>query len=613
MFTFIGIVSLVIIIIAIYQYRKSLVIEDKIEGFSSGYNWYGVPRKWKRDVLYISVIADDYLDIYHNPDNAQTSGQSPWKNFKWVGRARCCSRVYKFQVKDFKGGHKLMFFNYNGGGPGYFAGHLFINGKYHPLNAGTVNPESYQTYGRRSDYYEKTGKYLGCYRDRGNRRLPYYGYSATSFEGCQELALRRNHRYFGTQYGGECWTGNDLNRATNAGKVSDGYCRNKYSRAGNYVKWTQRYGLGGPWTNAIYDTKQVFDIQHWNNFSWRWFRNAQGGGWTRLIGYCPGIKPKYAGGNNQHSLWRWQLYSFSFPAEPAIVDFCPDKRYTEFNSGGCRDPTTSYTCSRSVNPNYKATMKACHNTFNVKANNYDNQDFFKIVSKGLKISIQHGWNGRYKNLKDQFIQVINFCCAIHANKDPYFDEKACKAKAWIWDMGYLNEMIDTAKEISDDHAMKNGKTSNKFLRGKLDESIKKLIDVSRDLIGLHEKECKCRDFEKINVYKYKGKLYCKSYESYIRHRGKEMRNVGNCKKKCDSLQGCDAIGVGEHCITYNKCKMSTTPQNWKWYTYSYPWKGWGKFRRRVKRTHTHGWYFYDKQFGKPDGQELIRKPSCKPC
>ena len=66
MLTFICIVSLIIVIIAIYQYRKLVVVEDTVEGFNSGgYNWYGIPRNWKKDVLYIVVIADDYLDLYH--------------------------------------------------------------------------------------------------------------------------------------------------------------------------------------------------------------------------------------------------------------------------------------------------------------------------------------------------------------------------------------------------------------------------------------------------------------------------------------------------------------------------------------------------------------------
>ena len=615
MLTFICIVSLIIVIIAIYHYRKLVVVEDTVEGFNSGgYNWYGIPRNWKKDVLYIVVIADDYLDLYHNHNDAPTHGKSIWKEYKWVGRARCCGRAYRFEIKNFQQGHKLMFFNYNGGGPGYFAGHLFRNGKYFALNKSTVKPQSYGTMysGKGHDYYIRTGKYEGCYRDQGNRRLPYYGYSARSFEACQELALRRNHKYFGTQYGGECWTGNDWRRATSAGKVPDRYCSNKYARGGRYVRWTQRYGLGGPWTNAIYNTTEPFTIAYYGNWSWRWFRNAnRGGGWSRLIGYCPGIKPNFAGGTtSMHSLWRWCLYSFELPREPGVVKFCPDKRYTEFNAGGCRVPTNKYSCMNSVLPNHKADMSQCRNKFDVSENNYDNADFYKIVEQALQISLKHGWTGRHKWFKYAFLHVINMACSMIENKDSYFDKKACKAKGWTFDMGYLNEMIDEAKQISDNHAMKNGKNSNKFLRHKLDQAINQLLNKARDLIGIHERECKCKDFKKINVYRNRGGQYCTQYQSYIRHRGNQYRlttpgSVAKCRAKCNSLQGCDAFAVGEHCVTYNGCKMNGRTQNWPWYRYT----GSGKNRKRE----THGWYFWTKNLGKPDGQEVVRSPKCKPC
>ena len=71
MLTYIGIISLVILIIAIYQYRKEVVVEDNLESFSS-YNWNwrmgynGIPRNYKKNTMYLRVFADDYLHIYLN-------------------------------------------------------------------------------------------------------------------------------------------------------------------------------------------------------------------------------------------------------------------------------------------------------------------------------------------------------------------------------------------------------------------------------------------------------------------------------------------------------------------------------------------------------------------
>ena len=60
MLTYIGIISLVILIIAIYQYRKEVVVEDNLETFSS-YNWRmrynAIPRNYKKNTMYLRVLA----------------------------------------------------------------------------------------------------------------------------------------------------------------------------------------------------------------------------------------------------------------------------------------------------------------------------------------------------------------------------------------------------------------------------------------------------------------------------------------------------------------------------------------------------------------------------
>ena len=91
---------------------------------------------------------------------------------KWWGRARCCGRMYKYTIPNLNKGDKIYFFNYNSGGPGYGAGQIFYNGKLIPLNASNIKPEGYQG---PNDYYRRSGKYLGCFRDQGSRRLPYVG------------------------------------------------------------------------------------------------------------------------------------------------------------------------------------------------------------------------------------------------------------------------------------------------------------------------------------------------------------------------------------------------------------------------------------------------------
>ena len=405
MLTFICFVCLVIVILAIYQFRKndsSATIEDFRNMNPDGWTlrYYGVPSKPKENTAYISVICDDYLDILiDRGGNANPLGKSPWKRMKWWGRARCCGWMYKYTIPNLNKGDKIYFFNYNSGGPGYWAGQIFYNGKLIPLNASNIKPEGYQG---PNDYYRRSGKYLGCFRDQGSRRLPYYGFSTGSFERCQELAQSRGHKYFGTQYGGECWTGWDWRRATSGGRAS---CNRMRTRSRGYLGWTQPYGLGQSWSNAIYSTRDVFDVSNGWNLSWRWYRNKNGGGWTRFRDGVYAMKPRVAGGWRQFPLGRWQLYSYTIPMTiQTEIEFCPDKEYTEFNAAGCRDPSNAWTCTNSANrPNYVPNEKLCVNKFNVSNDNFDNNGFFKVVETALKISLAHtktlntpiylkGWN-----------------------------------------------------------------------------------------------------------------------------------------------------------------------------------------------------------------------------
>ena len=164
MLTYIGIISLIILIIAIYQYKNNVIPEDNIEGFSY-HNWSfkarNIPQNWQKNTAYLRVFADDYLHIYHNKGNKSSgiTGKSPWKNTTWVGQARCCGKMYNFDIENFNPGDSLMFYSYNSGGPGYWGGYVFLNNKWFTFNRSTVRISAYQTQG---DICRKI-KYLGCY------------------------------------------------------------------------------------------------------------------------------------------------------------------------------------------------------------------------------------------------------------------------------------------------------------------------------------------------------------------------------------------------------------------------------------------------------------------
>ena len=392
------ILGLIISFVALYYYRKYIVIEDNIEGFRSRktlYHHYGVPNRPKRNTACINMIADDLLHIYVGRGQGGTNlnwHRSRNNRAKWVGKVRCCSKIYHYEVKNFKAGDRLIFYSRNTGGPGYFAGHIFWNGKYYPTNKDNFKIAGIQD---NRNIYKKSGKRIGCFRDGRSRRLPYYGGAWYTHEHCRELAQRRGHAYYGLQYGGQCWTGTSYNRATSYGKLSDYRCTTK-GRRNWRTRRTQR--LGGTWANDIYHTHKTAKIDYYGNRSRRWYRgpvNKAMYGWCRgsycarkywLLLYPGSYGLKVDLGKYSHTLHRWTQYIFEIPEPAGKQHFCPHPSYTEFNPSGCKNPSSASQCYNSAHKNYVPDWSKCHNTFNVSHNSYDNNDFFQIIHEAFELS-----------------------------------------------------------------------------------------------------------------------------------------------------------------------------------------------------------------------------------
>ena len=81
-------------------------------------------------------------------------------------------RIYRITVNNFRHGDRLIIYNYNYYGPGYWCGHVFINGKYIPFNRGSVKLTSVSVSGGKG--YQKNWYIFSCYQDcrRGRAFLP---------------------------------------------------------------------------------------------------------------------------------------------------------------------------------------------------------------------------------------------------------------------------------------------------------------------------------------------------------------------------------------------------------------------------------------------------------
>jgi hypothetical protein len=64
-------------------------------------------------------------------------------------------------------------------------------------------------------------KYVGCYNDKWDRAIPRMMGKVSTSEQCKEIAVSNNTNIYGLQYGGECWIGNDLERALKYGETGN--------------------------------------------------------------------------------------------------------------------------------------------------------------------------------------------------------------------------------------------------------------------------------------------------------------------------------------------------------------------------------------------------------
>ncbi len=127
---------------------------------------------------------------------------------------------------------------------------------------------------------------MGCYNDTHNRALPNYRGAVSTQQQCQQLASQNNDTLYGIQYYGQCYSGSNLQQATQYGKYN-GNCGNMG------VAWVNQLYYAQPNTMCNYQMSpnelQCYknnypDLsalnpqqlqQHWTNTGCLQFRNNQ--------------------------------------------------------------------------------------------------------------------------------------------------------------------------------------------------------------------------------------------------------------------------------------------------------------------------------------------------
>ena len=182
-------------------------------------------------VLLAPSDSQGYIGCYNdNPSFRDLSGH-PLPLSKDTAPLHQCKQF----CKDY------LFFGIQDHGKNCFCGNEF--GSYGPSNQSNCSLGEYRvsgTYAVNAVYRTSpfTAKYIGCYGDNLNQRdLPHFKGEKHQPTSC--LQACSGHKYFGLQFGGEC------------------YCGSSYGRHGNgscatYCKTDVRLMCGGTLSNSIF-------------------------------------------------------------------------------------------------------------------------------------------------------------------------------------------------------------------------------------------------------------------------------------------------------------------------------------------------------------------------
>ena len=420
---FLGIVIIFLSIVLIYQYIQ---LHETIPSpetplpepfYSNNRNTrtsYGIPVSSfiSPDKVYMSTISNGSMVVIIDEGGKLTPSQVDTKGKKvasWTSSGGVKFVDFSFNPNN---GDILYIYNYN---PDkgtktkrtYWAGHIYYNKKFYPTNSsnfrivGIENRSSGKTYssklGKNGPFTEGLER-IGCYKDGGSRRLPIHHYPGRYFtlEDCWEIAYKHGSEYFGVQYGGQCFSGNDLERATSYGtRQSNTYCGWNSWNSADRTKDFYRTG-GNSWTNDIHT---VFSgsptIRYFGSYGGRWpavqrFARSDGKGIAKFDSDTYAIQP-YVGGEEldanrakmgHNVTGRWVQYVWDLSISK-YASFCADNTFVEHNPTGCSNPENSDYCESSVNSGWVSDNKLCVTPLTIKRysyNDYDNIDFFKIVN-----------------------------------------------------------------------------------------------------------------------------------------------------------------------------------------------------------------------------------------
>ena len=200
--------------------------------------------------------------------------------------------------------------------------------------------------------------------ENSSRTLPIYKSNVTSINDCHNTAVKEKQIYYAMQNGKECRLGSNYNTHGTLNETSCGMrCNNK------------NMYCGGPNANQVFSTIEPAEIQTFTDNQIGIRRNSE----------IP-INAKWivAKQGNLPNTWpdgKWEYIWTNVP--PSKNPFCNYKKYVEYQSSGCNNPTNAYSCWNTTKSNYQVDTSKCKTIYKATPN-YESDNVFKIINRAYR-------------------------------------------------------------------------------------------------------------------------------------------------------------------------------------------------------------------------------------
>lgn len=316
------------------------------------------------NVAYCKVRVDDDFEVFYNNKLITSSRKMNPNGPNW-------NRTFDFKIPNVQPDTNVWFHCLNTGGPGSFIAEIKLGNKTVYTSPSTVVAEGFLI---QTPYGLKRigGKYLGCWHDRPNERdLENYGGDVNNSIECAQRAYNAGKRYFGLQYGRQCWYGNR-------------YGEHGWRGAHCSMKNPSSHEIfGGSNLNSVFDLDQKPDI-------------------IEVPGDRNGFSKAVPIWVNNREQYGKVDFSIKLPTADK-VPYCPKIDYEGFNPAACMDP---FNCERTALANFTPTDSLC-------GRKYDYSDYDKVyreiasawevvgsVDSKIRTSIENAFDMNRDDLKD---------------------------------------------------------------------------------------------------------------------------------------------------------------------------------------------------------------------